>query len=55
MLKVTFSTQYKVKEKRKWVEKTSYIVENIKDESSARLRAMALNWSIVKIETANGI
>lgn len=50
MLKITFESSYKVKEDRKWVKKTSQWDELIKDEASARLRALALNWTIIKIE-----
>lgn len=51
MLKVTFKAVYKVKIGRKYVEKTSTWTEDIKDEGSARLRAMALNLEIVSMET----
>lgn len=50
MLKVTFKSEYKVKENRKWVTKISEWTEEIKTEADARLRALALNWQIVKIE-----
>jgi hypothetical protein len=50
MLKVTFESSYKVKEGRKWVNKTSQWDEFIKDEEDAKLRALALNWQIVKME-----
>lgn len=50
MLQVTFKSSYKVKEKGKWVNKTSEWDEFIKTESLAKLRAMALNWEIVKIK-----
>lgn len=54
MIKVTFRTFYKVKVKRKWVDKTGEIVEYITGtEQDARIRAMALNWTIVKIEGIN--
>lgn len=52
MFKVTFKASYKVKQGRKWVSKTSEWVEVIKTESDARLRALALNWEIIKIEGA---
>ena len=50
MIKVTFESNYKVKEGRKWVDKTSQWNELIKTESDAKLRALALNWQIVKME-----
>lgn len=50
ILKVTFQSNYKVREGRKWVDKTSQWDELIKTESDARLRALALNWQIVKME-----
>lgn len=50
MVKVTYRSSYKVKQGRKWVDKVSEWQESIKDESSAKLRAMALNWQIVKME-----
>lgn len=50
MFKVTFKKSYQVKEGRKWVTKVSEWNETIKTEADARLRAMALNWEIVKIE-----
>lgn len=51
MKKVTFKTQCKVKEGRKWVTKEFEVVEfTSADEQSIRLRAMALNWTLVKIE-----
>lgn len=53
MLKVTFKKSYQIKEGRKWVTKTSQWVEGIKTEADAKLRAMALNWEIVKMETCN--
>jgi hypothetical protein len=49
MLKVTFKKQYQVKEGRKWVSKISEWDEFIKNEADAKLRAMALNWEIVKM------
>lgn len=52
MIKVTYSTSYKVKEGRKWITKNSQIIEIHKSESDARLRGMALNWAISKIEVA---
>lgn len=51
MLRVTFKASYQVKEGRKWIAKVSEWNELIKTETDARLRAMALNWVIVKIET----
>jgi hypothetical protein len=51
MIKVTYKSNYKVKEGRKWVEKTSQWDEVIKTEADARLRALALNWQIVKVES----
>lgn len=53
MKTVTFKTYYKVKEGRKWVEKSSEIVEQVKTEADAKLRALALNWIIIKIEGSN--
>ena len=50
MLKVTFKSTYKVKEGRYWITKTSEWTEEIRSESDAKLRAMALNWQIIKIE-----
>lgn len=50
MLKVTFKATYPAKEGRKWVTKASTWVELIKTEADARLRALALNWEIIKIE-----
>lgn len=52
MLTVTFRSEYKVKQGRKWVSKVSEWTEQIKTESDARLRAMALNWQIVKMEVS---
>jgi hypothetical protein len=52
MLTVTFKAEYPIKEGRKWVKKASVWTEQIKDAESAKLRAMALNWQIVKIEAA---
>lgn len=52
MFKVTFKSTCKVKEGRKWVLKSFEWVEFIKTESDAKLRAMALNWQIVRIEIA---
>ena len=49
MLRVIFRSTYKVKQGRKWVEKSSTWEEYIKDENSAKLRALALNWEIVEI------
>ena len=49
-IKVTFESNYRVKEGRKWIDKTSQWDEFIKDEKEAKLRALALNWRIVKIE-----
>lgn len=49
MFKVTFKKAYQVKEGRKWVTKVSEWDEEIKTESDAKLRAMALNWKIVKM------
>lgn len=50
MFIVTFEANYKVKEGRKWVNKTSTWDERIKTEDDAKLRAMALNWQIIKME-----
>lgn len=50
MIKVTFQSTYKVKEGRKWVEKTSVWSEVVKTESDAKLRAMALSWTILSME-----
>ena len=50
MFIVTFKSNYKVKEGRKWVNKTSTWDERIKTEDDAKLRAMALNWQIIKME-----
>lgn len=50
MIKVTFGATYRVKEGKRWVEKTSQWVETIDNEASAKLRALALNWYIIKIE-----
>lgn len=50
MIKVTFRSEYKVKQGRKMVYKISEWTEEIKTEADAKLRAMALNWQIVKIE-----
>lgn len=50
MLKVTFETRYKVKQGHKMVEKRSTIVEDHKNEADARLRALALNWTVVSVE-----
>ena len=54
MLKVTFKKTYQVKEGRKMAFKTSQWEELIKNEADAKLRAMALNWEIVKMEVVNG-
>jgi len=51
MFKVTFQSQVKVKEGRKWVTKTFTNVEEHTSEANYRLRALALNWSIVSVET----
>lgn len=53
MFKVTYKSIYKVKSGRKWAEKSSQWEETIKDESSAKLRALALNWHIVSIKPAS--
>lgn len=60
MLKVTYKSSFKVKEGRKWVEKGSQWDEVIEQSSQfptiesmkagAKLRALALNWQIVKME-----
>lgn len=50
-MKVTYRATYKVKQGRKMVEKVSEWTEEIKTEADARLRALALNWQIVKLET----
>jgi hypothetical protein len=54
MLKVTFQSQYQTKQGRKKVTKISQWEEIIKTEADAKLRAMALNWQIIKIEVLNG-
>lgn len=51
MLKVTFQSTVKVKQGRKLITKTFQNVEEHKTEADAKLRAMALNWQIVSIET----
>lgn len=48
-LKVTYESKYKVKEGRKWVTKVSQFEEMHRSEADARLRALALNWTIVLI------
>ena len=53
MFKVTFQSNYKIKESRKWANKTSQWDEIIKTEGDARLRALALNWQIIKMEKIN--
>jgi hypothetical protein len=53
MIKVTFKKSYQIKEGRKWVIKVSEWEEVIKTEADAKLRAMALNWEIVKIEACH--
>ena len=50
MFKVTFEKSYQIKKGRKLVTKVSRWEEIIKTEADARLRAMALNWSIIRIE-----
>lgn len=50
-MKVTYRAEYKVKQGRKWINKISEFTEEVKTEADARLRALALNWIIVKIET----
>lgn len=50
MLKVTYRAQYPVKQGRKMVQKVSEWTEYVKTEADAKLRAMALNWEIVKLE-----
>lgn len=52
MFKVTFKAECEVKEGRKWVKKSFEFEELHKSESDARLRAMALNWLILKVEAA---
>ena len=47
---MTFKAVYKVKRGRKMIETVSEFMEMHKNESDAKLRAMALNWQIVKIE-----
>ena len=51
-MKITFKKTYQVKEGRKKVLKTSEWTEEIKTLLDAQLRAMALNWEIVKVEGA---
>ncbi|MEZ0208842.1 MAG: hypothetical protein ACAH17_01540 [Candidatus Paceibacterota bacterium] len=51
-IKVTFKSVYKAKEGRKWVEKTSLIVETMNATADYKLRAMALNWQVVSVEAA---
>lgn len=51
-VRVTFKSTYKIKENRKWVVKTSQWEEIVPDQQSAKLRAMALNLIIVKMEPA---
>lgn len=49
-IKVTFKSNYKTKEGRKWVEKTSTIVETMDANADYKLRALALNWQVVSVE-----
>jgi len=49
-IKVTFRVNTKFKENRKWVNKVIEFNEEHKNESEAKLRALALNWQIIKIE-----
>jgi hypothetical protein len=50
MVQVTYRSAYKVKQGRKTIQKVSEWTEQAPDEASAKLRAMALNWQIVKME-----
>ncbi len=50
MIEVTFSARCKIKEGRKLTERFFTWTELHKTESDARLRALALNWEIVKIQ-----
>jgi hypothetical protein len=49
-IKVTFKTNFKIKEGRKWISKSSEIVEIMASDADYRLRALALNWEVVKVE-----
>lgn len=48
-LRVKFKSFYKVKQGRKWVEKVSEFTEDHKSEADVRIRALALNLTIVEI------
>ena len=50
MIKVTYQAQYQVKQGRRWVSKISTWTEEVKTESDAKLRAMALSWTIISME-----
>lgn len=52
MVKVTYRSAYQVKQGRKMVQKVSEWTETAPDAAAAKLRAMALNWQIVKMEAA---
>lgn len=52
MLRVTFKAECEVKEGRNWVRKAFEFQETHKSEADARLRALALNWLILKVEAA---
>lgn len=52
MKRVTFKKVWTKKEGRKLVTVISEWTEEVKTEADAKLRAMALNWDIVKIEAA---
>lgn len=53
MKKVTFKSVAKVKQGRKMVEKTFEIVEYTEASlDNIKLRAMAMNWELVKVEGA---
>ena len=53
MKRVTFKVKTKIKENRKWIEKTYTIVEYTDaDDSAIRLRALALNWELISIEVS---
>jgi len=45
-IKVTFSAQWKIGKEIK----SSRFVEYLSDETAARIRAMALNWTIASME-----
>ncbi len=53
MLVVTYQAETPVKQGRKWINKTQQWKEIIATEDAAKLRALALNWTIVSIEVVN--